>query len=115
VPIKKISTKDTEALEAHAREQAEAAAEAELAVERLREASAAGNGEAFSLELPAAGSGKQNNRLPRRVNVTLTWCKSCEGGKVSLMLASGVGEKTTFLNLGETKVPPEFVRRIVAE
>jgi hypothetical protein len=115
VPVKKISKKDTAAQAAHAREQEEAAARADLAVARLREAIATGNVEAFTLELAAAGSVKQSNKLPRRVEVSLTWCRSCEGGRIALTLVSGLGEQMTQLKLGEVTVPPEFVRAMVAE
>jgi hypothetical protein len=115
VPVKKISKKDTAAQAAHAREQEEAAARADLAVARLREAIATGNVEAFTLELSAAGSVKQNNKLPRRVAVSLTWCRSCEGGRIALTLVSGLSDQMTQLKLGEATVPPEFVRAMVAE
>jgi hypothetical protein len=115
VPIKKISKKDTIAQAAHAREHGEAAARADLAVARLREAIATRNVEAFTLELAAAESAKQNNKLPKRVVVSLTWCRSCEGGKIALTLVSGFGNQMAQLKLGEAMVLPEFVRPMVAE
>lgn len=114
VPVKKISKKDMAGQEAHALEQAEAAARADQAVARLREASATGNAEAYTRELSAAGSVKENNKLPRRVVVSLTWCKSCEAGRIALTLVNGVGEQMTQLPLDEATVSPEFVQAIVA-
>lgn len=114
VPVKKISKKDPDAQEAHAREQGEAAARADQAVARLREAIATGNDEAFTRELSAAGIVKQTHKLPSRVEVSLTWCKSCEGGRIALTLVSGVGEQMTKLKLEEAPVPSEFVRAIAA-
>jgi hypothetical protein len=113
VPIKKIAKKDTVAQAAHAREQEEAAARAELAVTRLREAIATGNVEAFRQELAAAGSAKQNNKLPRRVAVSLAWCRSCEGGKITLTLFSGFGNQVAQHTLAEVAVSPEFVQPLV--
>ncbi|HKB40151.1 MAG TPA: hypothetical protein VKD72_27215 [Gemmataceae bacterium] len=115
VPLKKIPKKDTAAQEAHAREQEEAGVRADQALARLREAIATGNVEAFRAELSAAGSVKENNKLPRRVDVSLVWCRSCEGGRVALTLVSGLGGQMTQLKLGEATVPPEFVRAMVAQ
>jgi hypothetical protein len=114
VPVKKISKKDAAAQAAHAREQEEAAARANLAVARLQEAIAAGNVEAFTQDLSAAGSVKQNNKLPSRVTVSLTWCRSCESGRIAMTLVSGVGDKMTQLSLGEATASPEFVRALLA-
>jgi hypothetical protein len=113
VPVQKISRKDPAGQAAHAREQEEAAARANQAVAHLREAMATGNAEAFTQELAAAGSAKQNNKLPRRVTVSLAWCKSCDGGRITLTVVSGFGNQMTQQPLGEVKVPPEFVRPVV--
>src|SRR5262249_44325413 len=109
----KIAKKDTAAQEAHAREEDEAAARADLAVARLREALAAGNVEAVTLELAAAGSAKENNKLPRRGGISLTWWRHCEGGRVALTLVSGLGDQMSQVKLGEAAVPPEFVQAMV--
>lgn len=115
VPVKKISNKDTDALAAHAAEQEDAAARADLAVVRLREALDAGNAEALTAELSAAGSVKDSSKLPRRVEVSLAWCKSCEGGRITLTLITWLGDQLTQFKLGEAVVDPEFVRALVGE
>lgn len=114
VPIKKISKKDTAAQEAHAREQEAAAALGDQALSRLRAAIAGGNIDAFTQELAAAGSVKQNNKLPGRIDVTLTWCKGCEGGRITLTLVSGFGQHMTQVKLEEATVSPDFVRAMIA-
>jgi hypothetical protein len=115
VAVKKVSKKDPAAQAAHAAEQDEAGARAEAAVGRLREAIASGDIEVFTREISTAGSVKDNNKLPRRVEVSLAWCKSCEGGRITVTLVNGAGEQTTKQILGEGVVPPEFVGAIVAE
>lgn len=115
VPVRKISKKDAVAQASYALEQEEAAARADLAVARLREAIATGNAAAFRLELSAAGIVKQNNKLSRKVDVSLTWCRNCDGGRIALTLVSGLGEQMTQHVLEEAHVPPEFVQSIIAE
>jgi hypothetical protein len=115
VPVKKISKKDTAAQEAHAREQEEAGERASSAVVRLGGAIAAGNATAVRQELSDAGSAKLNAKLPKRVDVSLAWCKSCEGGKITLTLLTGLGEHMTQVKLVEAEVGPEVVRDLVAE
>lgn len=110
VPVKKIGKKDTGAQEEHAKEQQEAAARADEAVERIRAAVAANDLTAFTLELNSAGSAKQINKLPSRVEVALISCRSCEGGRIVLTLASGFGEQSSQVPLGELPVSPEFVQ-----
>jgi hypothetical protein len=114
VAEKRISKKDLAATAAYTRDQDEAAAKAEAAVARLREAVAAGNVEAFNLELSAAGSVQENNKLPRRVEVSMIWCKSCKGGWIALTFVAVVADKTTRVAMADAAAPPEFVRAIVA-
>jgi hypothetical protein len=114
VAVKKISKKDTDAQQAYAKEHEEAAARAELAVGRLREAIANRNDKAFASELSSAGSVKQNNKLPRRIDVSLVWCKRCDGGRIVLTLVSGTGERKTQVKMEETTVLAEFIRTILA-
>ncbi len=113
VPVRKIAKKDTAAQEAYDRDQEEAAANADQAVARLREASAAGN-DAFMQELAASSGGKLDNKLARRVVVSLTWCKSCESGRIALTLVSVVGDQVSHVQMADTTVSPEFVRALVA-
>ena len=81
---------------------------------RLREASAAGNVDAFTQELAASASGKLDKKLARRVVVSLTWCKSCESGRIALTLVSVLGDQVTQVPMADTTVSPEFVRALVA-
>ena len=113
VPEKNASKSDTAAQEAHAREQEAAAARADLAVARLREAISSGDVDSFRLELSAAGSAKANHNLPRRVEVAVTWCRSCLNGHIALTLVSGFGEQISQLKLEETAAHSEFIRGIV--
>ena len=80
VPVKKIAKSDQAAQDAHAEEQARAAAQADEALARLRAAVADGRADAVEQELLAAGAMKANEKLPRRVRVSLAWCKGCQGG-----------------------------------
>ena len=72
VPETKIAKKDQAAQEAHAQEQQQAAADADEAVARLRAAVAAGQTDAVQRELRAAGPVKANEKLPKRVRVSLS-------------------------------------------
>jgi hypothetical protein len=114
VPAKKIAKNDKAAQEEHAREQTEAAARADEVIARLREAITAGNVDVVKQELAAAGSMKTNNKLRQRVEISLTWCKGCEGGRITPTVISGSGEKTMRVALEPAAVTPEFVRGILA-
>jgi len=109
VPVKKVAKGDPAALEAHAREQQQAAEGAEGAVARLRAAIAAGQTEAVHQELLAGGAVKANEKLPQRVRVSLTWCKSCQEGRVTIALVSGAGQALQVTTLSEHPVPATFV------
>ena len=71
------------------------------------------NVDAFRAELAAAGDTKSNNKLPRRVEVQLVWCKLCQGGHLAPSVVTGSGEKAARLKLAPTPISPEFVRGIV--
>lgn len=112
VPIKKISKSDKAAQEAHEKEQADAGTQADEALKRIREAIAAGNVDAFRGELAAGGEPKAANKLPRRVEIGLVWCKACEAGKIVPTVVTGSGDKQTRLKLEATPVSADFVRAV---
>jgi hypothetical protein len=113
VPEKKIAKRDLEAQEAHAREQEQAALNADEAVARLQAAIAEGRTDTIQQELLAAGTIKANEKLPRRVRVSLTWCKSCQEGRIILALVSGDVQALQELKLAELPVPAPCVRTLL--
>ena len=60
-------------------------------------------------ELLAAGATKANEKLPKRVRVSLTWCKGCREGRINMTLVSGDGQALQQLQLAENPVPATFV------
>jgi hypothetical protein len=115
VPHRKIAKGDAAAQEAFAREQEEAAVKGDQAVRRIGEAVEAGNVDAVKQELAAAGTVKANNTLPQRVEVSMTWCKFCEGGRIGLTTVTMSGGMPIQNKLGEAPLTPEFVRAMLAE
>lgn len=109
VPVKKVAKGDPAAMEAQAREQQQAAVDADGAVARLRTAIAEGRTDTVKQELLAAGAAKANQKLPRRVRVSLVWCKSCQEGRIVMVLASGAGQSQQEAKLAEDAVPAAFV------
>ena len=113
VPVKKIAKKDQAAQEAHAKEQQQAAANADEAVARLRAAVAEGQADPVQRELLAAGAAKANEKLPKRVRVSLIWCTGCREGRILLALASGQGKALQVVKLAEYPVPAAFVGQML--
>jgi hypothetical protein len=113
VPAKKIAKGDTAAQEAHAQEQEQAAVNADEAVVRLRAAIAEGRTDTIKQELLAAGAIKANEKLPKRVRVSLTWCKGCQEGRIILALVSGDVQAPQEMKLAEVPVPATFVCAIL--
>ena len=66
-------------------------------------------------ELLAAGVVKVNEKLPKRVRVSLIWCKSCEEGRIALVLASGQGKALKVMKVAEDPVSAAFVGAILAK
>jgi hypothetical protein len=115
VPVKKISKSNPEAQEAHAEEQEQAAAQAGEALTRLWVALAEGGTDTFQQELLAAGPIKANEKLPKRVRVSLAWCNRCEEGRIIATLVSGSGKTLQLAKLAEHPAPATFVRGILTE
>lgn len=115
VPVKKIGKRDDAGRDAHAREQERAAADGDAAIARLRAAVAAGNADAARAELRAAGAGKANEKLPKRVRVTLAWCQGCREGHVIVAVATGHGQGQQVVKLAEDAVPAAFVGGMLEE
>jgi hypothetical protein len=109
VAAKKIAKKDEAAQEAHAKEQEQAAASADEAVARLHAAIAEGRTDTVKEELLAAGAIKANEKLPKRVRVSLTWCKGCQEGRIITTLVSGDVQAHQEVKLAEHPVPATFV------
>lgn len=115
VPVKKIGKKDQAGRDAHDEEQRQAAANADAAVSRLRAAIAEGKPDVVKQEMLAAGPAKANQKLPRRVTVTLAWCKTCREGRVVTAVASGQGKALQVVKLAEDAVPASFVGGVLGE
>ncbi|MFL5329978.1 MAG: hypothetical protein ACJ8C4_13820 [Gemmataceae bacterium] len=113
VPVKKIGKKDQEAQDAYAREQQQAAANAEQVIARLRTFIGEGRADEVKKELRAAGAVKANEKLPSRVRTKLIWCKTCQEGRIAMALASGQGKQQKVTTLTEDAVPAAFVGRIL--
>jgi hypothetical protein len=109
VPAKKIVKGDHAAQEAHAKEQEQFAVNADEAIVRLHAAIAEGRTDRIKQELLAAGAIKANEKLPKRIRVSLTWCKGCQEGRIILALASGNGQSLKEIKLAEVPVPAPFV------
>ncbi|MFL5245560.1 MAG: hypothetical protein ACJ8FY_25980 [Gemmataceae bacterium] len=109
VPVKKIAKSDPAAQEAHAKEQEQAGVKADEALARLRAAIAEGRFDTLKKELLAAGPSKANEKLPRRVRVSLIWCKGCQEGRIVTAVASGNGKTLQEMKLAEHPVPATFV------
>ncbi|MFO0927271.1 MAG: hypothetical protein U0736_09555 [Gemmataceae bacterium] len=113
VPEKKIAKRDQAGQEAHAKEQEQAAAKAEEAVVRLHAAIAEGRPDVVQQELRAAGTIKANGKLPKRVHVSLVWCKSCQEGQILLAHASGQGQNLQQVPMGQFPVSAPFVGELL--
>jgi hypothetical protein len=113
VPVKKIAKKDQTAQEAHAKEQEQAAVNAEQAVARLGAVIAEGNADKVKQELVAAGIIKANEKLPKRVRVSLIWCKSCQEGRILMSVVSGDGRALQEVRLADNPVTAAFVCRML--
>jgi hypothetical protein len=107
--VKKIAKKDQAAQEAHAKDQEQAGVKADEALARLRAAIAEGRADTVKQELFAAGASKANEKLPRRVRVSLVWCKSCREGRIAMDLVSGNGRDLQQVKLSEHPVPATIV------
>jgi len=57
---------------------------------------------------------KANNKLPRRISVSLIHCQQCSGGQLQLMLGEGSGQQARATLLSVVPLDPEFVRDVVA-
>ena len=57
----------------------------------------------------AAGATKANEKLPKRVRVSLTWCKGCQEGRIIMTLLSGDAQALQQIKLAEAPVPATFV------
>jgi hypothetical protein len=114
LPAKKIAKKDREAQQAYAKEQQQAAANAEQAVARIRALSAEGQADAVKKELLSAGTRKANEKLLNRIRVSLIWCKGCQAGRITMTLASGQGTHLKITKLTEDAVPATLVGQMVA-
>jgi hypothetical protein len=57
---------------------------------------------------------KANNKLPRRISVSLIHCRQCSGGQLRLMLEEGSGQQVKMTLVGAVTLDPEFVRDVVA-
>jgi hypothetical protein len=109
VPVKKLAKNDHAAHEAHAKEQEQAAVKADEAVARLWAGIAEGNTETVQQELLDAGAIKANEKLPKRIRVSLIWCKDCREGRINMTLVSGDGQALQQVKLAENPVPATFV------
>jgi hypothetical protein len=109
VPVKKIAKSDQAAQAAHAKEQEQAGVKADEALARLQAAIAAGRTDTVKQELLAAGTIKANEKLPRRVRVSLAWCKGCQEGRLILALVSGDAQALQEVKWAEHPVPATFV------
>ncbi|HEV8058745.1 MAG TPA: hypothetical protein VGP68_02675 [Gemmataceae bacterium] len=109
VPVKKIGKKDQPARDAHAKEQEQAAAKADEALVRLRAAVDEERIDTVKQELLAAGAIKANEKLSKRVRVSLAWCKGCRDGLMILTHVSGQGKELQAVELGRHTVPATLV------
>jgi hypothetical protein len=57
---------------------------------------------------------KANNKLPRRISVTLIHCPQCSGGRLKLMREEGSGQQARATLVSVLPLAPEFVRDVVA-
>jgi hypothetical protein len=113
VPHKKVKKSETAALEAYQKEQEQATDAGEASLQRLRDAITASDSERFKSELAAAGDRKANDKLPRRLHVSLSWCKGCESGRLLPKAVEGQGKQMKITKLPTTDASPEFVRAML--
>ena len=113
VPAKKIAKKDQSAQEAYAKEQELAVVKADAALARLRAAIEEGSIDTAKQELRAAGAVKANEKLPRRVRVTLAWCKGCREGRIILTQVSGAGKELQAVELAQYAADCTFVSEML--
>ena len=109
VPPKKIAKRDTAAQQAHDQEQAQAAAQAEEALIRLQAVVKEGNPQQYKKEMLAFGASSETQKLPRRISLSLSWCKRCQQGKITETLHVAEGNTAKPVKLDEYPVPAEFV------
>jgi hypothetical protein len=115
VPVKKIAKKDQSAQEAYVKEQEEALVKADVTLARLRAAIEEGNIDTAKQELRAAGDVKANEKLPRRVRVSLAWCQGCREGRITLTRVTGAGKEMQAVELGQYAAPGTFVSEFLGE
>ena len=113
VPVKKIAKKDLPAQEAYAKEQEQAAVKADEALARLRAAIEEGSIDTAKQELRAAGDLKANEKLPRRVRVTLAWCKGCFESRIILTQVTGAGKEMQTVELAQFEAPDTFAAEML--
>src|SRR5262249_20802128 len=77
-------------------------------LERVTTAAAAGDVEAFRQELSLYAS-KAHNKLPKRTEISLTWCKLCCKGYVLPTIYSGKGKETMMSPQKKVEVVSDFV------
>jgi hypothetical protein len=56
---------------------------------------------------------KANNKLPRRIAVSLIHCRQCSGGRLQLMLEEGAGQQARTTVVAAVPLDPEFVRDVI--
>ena len=104
--VKKLSPDEVAAYEAEVNAAGEAG---QATARRLVELAVAGDGASFRRELaPSAEGRKANDKLPRRIHVSLSACPSCGKGTVQQKLATGHGKQQSIVDLAEAEVSPEF-------
>ncbi len=113
VPLKKIAKGDTAAQQAHDQEQAQAAAQADETLSRLRTVINEGIPQQYKKELDAIEACKRFQALQRRVRLSLTWCKGCKDGKITETLINHEGAQIQEVVLAEHPVPAAFVTALL--
>jgi hypothetical protein len=113
VAPRKIKKKNVEGQAAFEAEMAEAAAEGEAVLERLREYAEADQVEEFqALVRELSGNKKETAKLTRRIAVELVSCRQCGSGRLALTELTGQADKVTRTPLPPIELEPQFLRRI---
>jgi len=114
VPAKKIGKKDTEAQAAYEAEQQQAIDRGKADLDALlgfvKEDNMTGLQNALAALQPKQ---KETLKLPAHINVKMTYCDHCHGGRFEPTLQAGSGNSVRLIALGSTELPADMVAALV--
>jgi hypothetical protein len=116
VKARKVKASDELAQAAYSTEQAQAAAGGESLFTQMCSAATTGDVQTFNAIVDAARpSSRAAQKLPRRIAVSLIYCKNCFGGHLLPAVVTGQGKRIKRTPMAKVPVPDSFVRGAVGD